>query len=600
MALSDMVHGLYDKYRLTAAAVVASAMISFNADAQVLHGNNLRDGQNAPDIRDSTVLFANGVPQLKSVKYSGLDGKVEYTDADWTSTYVKQINNQIPNGYKLDQNYPNPFNPETIQRFSIPERTQVNITVYDILGRRVKEIINKEYAPGTYETNINLEGLANGIYFINMHTKNISKTNKALLLYGSQHAKTANIPTENNQENTQTGNTQNKQTLAKTSAVDEARIFPSGDHFYAPDSIVIPITGNDNFTINGETGNDITILLYDALNFDTNDSLISGGEIIADNKTRYTNNGQAIFTLQKEEQILPFKSTKQAYWEATNYKHIPNKDTTIILAAILKDAIPGKLNIDSNHMIYTDTLTHRYWSGMNYSAASWIADTLNLCMAYRDSLGNIRALNPNNTNNPKEASIDRITKQQLELVNRKGSTLNRRFGFVKKINYIYDTSFVKNDYEAFEKYGIGLVILDQLPASHNMNVGHAIDLQTMTVKNFSIQVNAYTDTLDWQPNMHESFYYGISKELLKGFTGTYDADYINGVLVTNKSIWGSNPDTTLWNLDNPQDIAIIRFLGSIYDGDLTGCGFGNSTTEKWVTGFEQIIIRDKDLDKWRP
>jgi hypothetical protein len=122
----------------------------------------------------------------------------------------------------------------------------------------------------------------------------------------------------------------------------------------------------------------------------------------------------------------------------------------------------------------------------------------------------------------------------------------------------------------------------------------------MTVKNFSIQVNAYTDTLDWQPNMHESFYYGISKELLKGFTGTYDADYINGVLVTNKSIWGSNPDTTLWNLDNPQDIAIIRFLGSIYDGDLTGCGFGNSTTEKWVTGFEQIIIRDKDLDKWRP
>jgi hypothetical protein len=389
MALSDKVHQLYDKYRLTAAAILASAMIGFNADAQVLHGNNLRDGIVAPNIRDSTVLFANGVPQLKSVKYSGLDGKVEYTDADWTSTYVKQINNQIPNGYKLDQNYPNPFNPETIQRFSIPERTQVNITVYDILGRRVKEIINKEYAPGTYETNINLEGLANGIYFINMHTKNISKTNKALLLYGSQHAKTANIPTENIQENTQTGNTQNKtQTLAKTTAIDEARIFPKGDHYYAPDSIVIPINGNDNFTIQGETGKNISFMLYDYIN--QGELLISDAVINVDNKQRSTNNGQADIVLLPG-QFLPVSMTHNDFHPGTIYTETGQNDTTIKLGMVRMNPEPGLINIDDRSWKYIDSTGFFY---KDRGSLTWnpIVDgnknkILNISFMTTDSLG---------------------------------------------------------------------------------------------------------------------------------------------------------------------------------------------------------------------
>ena len=44
--------------------------------------------------------------------------------------------------YDLFQNYPNPFNPSTTLRFSIPEAAEVSLDVYDILGRRVTQLVN--------------------------------------------------------------------------------------------------------------------------------------------------------------------------------------------------------------------------------------------------------------------------------------------------------------------------------------------------------------------------------------------------------------------------------------------------------------------------
>jgi hypothetical protein len=114
----------------------------------------------------------------------------------------------------------------------------------------------------------------------------------------------------------------------------------------------------------------------------------------------------------------------------------------------------------------------------------------------------------------------------------------------------------------------------------------------MTVKNFDINMNAKRDTTD---------FYGLSKELLKGMSGTYDSDMINGQLVGLwNSIWTSNANSNTWYMQQPIDQALARFFNSAYDGTLTGCGFGNSNTEKWTTGYIGIPITDKDLKKNRP
>ena len=57
---------------------------------------------------------------------------------------------ELPTEYNLYQNYPNPFNPTTEIKFSIPKSGNVELRVYDILGRVVIELANKNFATGSY------------------------------------------------------------------------------------------------------------------------------------------------------------------------------------------------------------------------------------------------------------------------------------------------------------------------------------------------------------------------------------------------------------------------------------------------------------------
>ncbi len=93
---------------------------------------------------------------------------------------------EIPASYKLYQNYPNPFNPSTTIEYDLPEKTKVNLTVYDILGREVTTLVNEEQQEGTYRIIFDAakvkNGLASGVYFIRMSTNNFKVTKKMLLL----------------------------------------------------------------------------------------------------------------------------------------------------------------------------------------------------------------------------------------------------------------------------------------------------------------------------------------------------------------------------------------------------------------------------------
>jgi hypothetical protein len=93
----------------------------------------------------------------------------------------------IPKTYQLSQNYPNPFNPQTLIKYDLPEPGHVNIAVYNILGQKVKTLVDEQQEMGykfVYWDGKDEEGkeVASGIYFYKIKTKGFEKTKKMVLL----------------------------------------------------------------------------------------------------------------------------------------------------------------------------------------------------------------------------------------------------------------------------------------------------------------------------------------------------------------------------------------------------------------------------------
>lgn len=91
-------------------------------------------------------------------------------------------NTQIPQKFELFQNYPNPFNPVTTIKFSISKESQVDLSVFNILGEKVKELKNEFMKPGYYEVNFDATHLASGIYFYRIQADAFVQTKKMILV----------------------------------------------------------------------------------------------------------------------------------------------------------------------------------------------------------------------------------------------------------------------------------------------------------------------------------------------------------------------------------------------------------------------------------
>ena len=84
--------------------------------------------------------------------------------------------------YDLFQNYPNPFNPTTTLRFSIPEAAEVELDIYDILGRRVAQLVQGSLSPGFHEVQWLADNYASGLYFARMKAKDYTEVVKMVLV----------------------------------------------------------------------------------------------------------------------------------------------------------------------------------------------------------------------------------------------------------------------------------------------------------------------------------------------------------------------------------------------------------------------------------
>ena len=77
-----------------------------------------------------------------------------------------------PSDFRLFQNYPNPFNPKTVISYQLPEVSQVELSIYNILGQKVDVLVNRKQAAGNYRVEWNASGYASGLYFYKLQTKN--------------------------------------------------------------------------------------------------------------------------------------------------------------------------------------------------------------------------------------------------------------------------------------------------------------------------------------------------------------------------------------------------------------------------------------------
>jgi hypothetical protein len=125
-----------------------------------------------------------------------LEGKCELIsalvcDKSFTS-WLASINNAIeetnvPKEYALSQNYPNPFNSETAIEYSLAKEGKVKIDVYNILGQKVKTLVDEKQAAGhkriTWDGKNNMgQPVGSGMYFYRIEAEGFVQNKKMLLL----------------------------------------------------------------------------------------------------------------------------------------------------------------------------------------------------------------------------------------------------------------------------------------------------------------------------------------------------------------------------------------------------------------------------------
>jgi hypothetical protein len=169
---------------------------------------------NTAEAADGILIFANANPSgaeklvnvlnvsFRVVGESGSSSSVflYFTAMSAAKTYLNLLpllDSQDENEFRLVvvdkpadyslESFPNPFNPITVIRYNLPEPVEVNIAIYNVLGQRVRALVNKKQLAGSYTaewdgTNEQGQMLSSGLYFLRMQAGKFAAEGKLLFL----------------------------------------------------------------------------------------------------------------------------------------------------------------------------------------------------------------------------------------------------------------------------------------------------------------------------------------------------------------------------------------------------------------------------------
>ena len=161
----------------------------------VTFSSNMVFGVSTP-VRTRTVGYqllyqmAYGIG-LITASYMDLDAPSDFSNLVYAKINGKEYGTFLslppmvptsPGKISLSQNYPNPFNPSTTIRYSIPQRTQVALTVFNTLGQQVATLVNEIQDAGYHDVKFDGSGLASGVYIYRLQAGDFVQTKRSLLL----------------------------------------------------------------------------------------------------------------------------------------------------------------------------------------------------------------------------------------------------------------------------------------------------------------------------------------------------------------------------------------------------------------------------------
>ena len=108
-------------------------------------------------------------------------GLVAYTYSGYTA--IENVLPKTPDIYELLQNYPNPFNPATTISYQLPEVSEIEISIYNLLGQKITTLVSQKQSAGNYKVEWDASRFASGIYFYRLETdKGFVQSKKLILL----------------------------------------------------------------------------------------------------------------------------------------------------------------------------------------------------------------------------------------------------------------------------------------------------------------------------------------------------------------------------------------------------------------------------------
>ncbi|HET54196.1 MAG TPA: T9SS type A sorting domain-containing protein [Ignavibacteria bacterium] len=162
----------------------------FTFDEAMLVDKDSATGTFAPVHSDLTQL--NGTSALGDWRLRVFDKGINTIKGTWLewgliikgqgTTDVSDETEILVKEYQLYQNYPNPFNPSTQIKFAIPQAGVVKLKVYDILGRLVTTLVDRELNAGNHKVTFNAGDLSSGVYLYSINAGEFNETKKLILL----------------------------------------------------------------------------------------------------------------------------------------------------------------------------------------------------------------------------------------------------------------------------------------------------------------------------------------------------------------------------------------------------------------------------------
>lgn len=176
--------------RTSGATALDSLKLSWDTPRSDFSGNTMT-------VNNLTIARFNGINWIKdgrddwrgnfdesgwaTVKpHTEISGNTTFTFGKSTTLSVNDLH--IPDTFLLSNAYPNPFNPQISFSYQLPHRSDVEISIYNLKGQKVDELVRSYQNPGTYTVTWNSGSLSSGVYLITMNADNFSSKQKITAL----------------------------------------------------------------------------------------------------------------------------------------------------------------------------------------------------------------------------------------------------------------------------------------------------------------------------------------------------------------------------------------------------------------------------------